>query len=65
MTRRRRGRPYQPYPARTTNWAARLVIVAIGFIMVIGIAVLAGILAGLYPAWRIGHAAPASYLKVQ
>ena len=41
MTRRRRGRPYQPYPARTTHWAARLVIVAIGFIMVIGIAVLA------------------------
>ena len=41
MTRRRKGRPYQPYPARTTNWAARLVIVAIGFIMVIGIAVLA------------------------
>ena len=41
MTRRRRGRPYQPYPARTTNWGARLVIVVIGFIMVIGIAVLA------------------------
>ena len=37
----RKGRPYQPYPARTTNWAARLVIVAIGFIMVLGIAVLA------------------------
>jgi hypothetical protein len=41
MTRRRKGRPYQPYPARTTNWAARLVIVAVGFIMVLGIAVLA------------------------
>ena len=26
---------------------------------------LAGIIAGLYPAWRIGRAAPASYLKVQ
>jgi len=38
---------------------------ATNFVMVIGIAVLAGILAGLYPAWRIGHAAPASYLKVQ
>ena len=35
------------------------------FVIVVGIAVLAGILAGLYPAWRIGHAAPASYLKVQ
>ena len=41
MTRRRKGRPYQPYPARSTNWGARLVIIAIGFIMVIGIAVLA------------------------
>ena len=27
--------------------------------------VVAGLLAGLYPAWRIGRAAPASYLKVQ
>lgn len=35
------------------------------FVIVVGIAVFAGILAGLYPAWRIGHAAPASYLKVQ
>jgi len=35
------------------------------FVIVVGIAVLAGIIAGLYPAWRIGHAAPASYLKVQ
>jgi hypothetical protein len=41
MTRRRKGRPYQPYPTRTTNWAARLVIVAIGLIMVLGIGVLA------------------------
>jgi hypothetical protein len=41
MTRRRKGRPYQPYPARSTNWGARLVIVAVGFIMVLGIAVLA------------------------
>ena len=38
---------------------------ATNFAIVVGIAVLAGILAGLYPAWRIGHAAPASYLKVQ
>jgi putative ABC transport system permease protein len=35
------------------------------FLLVIGIAVLAGLLAGLYPAWRIGRAAPASYLKAQ
>ncbi|HEY8179706.1 MAG TPA: hypothetical protein VIH33_04835 [Candidatus Limnocylindria bacterium] len=41
MTRRRKGRPYQPYPTRTTNWGARLAIVVIGFIMVLGIAVLA------------------------
>ena len=41
MTRRRKGRPYQPYPARSSNWGARLVIVIVGFILVLGIAVLA------------------------
>jgi putative ABC transport system permease protein len=35
------------------------------FLLVIGIAVFAGLMAGLYPAWRIGRAAPASYLKAQ
>jgi putative ABC transport system permease protein len=35
------------------------------FLIVVAIAVSAGLLAGLYPAWRIGRAAPASYLKVQ
>jgi len=31
----------------------------------IGISLLTGVLAGLYPAWRIGKAAPASFLKAQ
>jgi putative ABC transport system permease protein len=35
------------------------------FVIALGISLGAGILAGLYPAWRIGRAAPASYLKVQ
>jgi putative ABC transport system permease protein len=35
------------------------------FMLAIAIAIVAGVLAGLYPAWRIGRAAPASYLKVQ
>jgi putative ABC transport system permease protein len=35
------------------------------FLIIVAIAVGAGVLAGLYPAWRIGRAAPASYLKVQ
>jgi putative ABC transport system permease protein len=35
------------------------------FMLAIAIAIIAGVLAGLYPAWRIGRAAPASYLKVQ
>ena len=35
------------------------------FLLVIAIAVFAGLVAGLYPAWRIGRAAPASYLKAQ
>jgi hypothetical protein len=40
MTRRKRGRPYQPYPTRSVNWGARLLIVLVGFIMVVGIAIL-------------------------
>jgi hypothetical protein len=40
VSRRRKGRPYQPYPARSVNWGARLIIVAVGFIMVVGIAIL-------------------------
>jgi hypothetical protein len=42
MSRRRRsGRPYQPYPTRRQNWGARLLIVGVGFVMVVGIAILA------------------------
>jgi putative ABC transport system permease protein len=33
--------------------------------LAIAISLVAGVLAGLYPAWRIGRAPPASYLKVQ
>jgi hypothetical protein len=40
MTRKRRGRPYQPYPERRANWGARIVIVAVGFIMIAGFAIL-------------------------
>lgn len=35
------------------------------FAIVVAIAIATGLVAGLYPAWRIGRAAPASYLKVQ
>jgi ABC-type antimicrobial peptide transport system permease subunit len=35
------------------------------FLIVVAIAIAVGLTAGLYPAWRIGRAAPASYLKVQ
>ena len=35
--RRRRGRPFQPLPARRGNaWIARLVIVMVGFALVLG-----------------------------
>lgn len=35
--RRRRGRPYQPLPARRSNaWVAKLVIVAVGVILIFG-----------------------------
>jgi putative ABC transport system permease protein len=35
------------------------------FAIAVGISLAAGLIAGFYPAWRIGRAAPASYLKVQ
>ena len=38
---------------------------AANLLIVVAIAVGAGIVAGLYPAWRIGRAAPSSYLKAQ
>ena len=33
--------------------------------LAIGVSLLTGVMAGLYPAWRIGRAAPASFLKAQ
>jgi putative ABC transport system permease protein len=38
---------------------AKMVIAAIG------LSLLAGLLAGIYPVWRIGHIAPATFLKSQ
>jgi len=35
MTRRRRGRPYQPYPTRGSAWGARLLVVIVGVALVI------------------------------
>ena len=36
-SRRRRGRPYQPLPKRRSSaWIARLVIVAVGVILIFG-----------------------------
>jgi hypothetical protein len=34
--RRRRGRPYQPLPERRNPWLARLVIVAVGVVLIFG-----------------------------
>jgi putative ABC transport system permease protein len=31
----------------------------------VGLSLLAGLLAGIYPAWRIGRMAPATFLKIQ
>jgi hypothetical protein len=35
-SRRRRGRPYQPLPERRNPWLARLVIVAVGVVLIFG-----------------------------
>jgi hypothetical protein len=42
MSRRssRKGRPYQPLPVRHTNWGARLVIIFVALILVVGFAIL-------------------------
>lgn len=43
-SRRRRGRPYQPLPDRSSSrWLVRLIIVAVGVILIFGsLAFLAG-----------------------
>jgi hypothetical protein len=42
MSRRsqRRRRPYQPLPERRVNWAARLVILIVAFVLIAGFAIL-------------------------
>ena len=35
-SQRKRGRPYQPMPRRSNPWIARLVIMAIGVLLVFG-----------------------------
>lgn len=42
MSRRsgRRGRTYQPLPARRANWAARALVVFVAFVLVAGFAIL-------------------------
>jgi hypothetical protein len=35
-SQRRRGRPYQPLPRRRNPWIARLIIVAIGALLIFG-----------------------------
>ena len=34
--RRKRGRPYQPLPRRSNPWIARLVVMAIGLLLIFG-----------------------------
>jgi hypothetical protein len=35
-TRRRRGRPYQPLPAPRNPWIARMLILAVGVLLIFG-----------------------------
>jgi hypothetical protein len=35
-SRRRKGRAYQPLPPRSNPWVVRLVVVAVGALLVIG-----------------------------
>ena len=34
-------------------------------LVTLGLSLVAGLVAGIYPAWRIGRTAPAVYLKAQ
>jgi hypothetical protein len=34
--RRRRGRPYQPLPPRRNPWIARLLVLAVGVLLILG-----------------------------
>ena len=34
--RRRRGRPYQPLPQRRNPWVARLLVMAVGVLLIFG-----------------------------
>ena len=34
--RRRKGRPYQPLPRRSNPWIARLLVMAIGVLLIFG-----------------------------
>jgi len=34
--RRRKGRPYQPLPQRSNPWVARLLVMAIGVLLIFG-----------------------------
>jgi hypothetical protein len=37
VSRRRRGRPYQPYPERRNPWVARMLVVLVGVALVVTI----------------------------
>lgn len=34
--RRRKGRPYQPLPRRSNPWIARILVVAVGVLLIFG-----------------------------
>jgi len=39
---RRRGRPYQPYPQRTSNWRARLLVAIVAVALVVTVLIAFG-----------------------
>jgi hypothetical protein len=39
---RRRGRPYQPYPQRTSNWKARLLVAIVAVALVVTVLITFG-----------------------
>ena len=39
---RRRGRPYQPYPQRSSSWKARLLVALVGVALIVTVLIAFG-----------------------
>ena len=50
---------------RSFGWTLELQIVPSTFVQALVIGIVAALLAGLYPAWRMSHTSPADALRIE